>query len=99
MWIAHFNSHFARPLGALVYSDEKVACIVIRVQNVFLWKEILEFTYNRGGGGHNVILKILDKITETMNIIAKMVNINTKTMNVILEMMNGMSKTMSGIAR
>ncbi len=33
MWIAHFNSCFERFLGVLVYSDEKVACIVI-TQNV-----------------------------------------------------------------
>ncbi len=29
MWIAHLNSHFEHSLGALVYSDEKVAYIGI----------------------------------------------------------------------
>ncbi len=29
MWIAYFNSHFEHSLRALVYSNEKVTCIVI----------------------------------------------------------------------
>ncbi len=48
MWIAHFNqhkadSHFERPLGARVYADEKVACIII-TQSIkcFLEEKILE---------------------------------------------------------
>ncbi len=44
MWIAYFNSHFEHSLGALVYSDEKVACIVITqsIKMFTLKKEILE---------------------------------------------------------
>ncbi len=42
IWIAHFNSHFKHSLEALVYSHEKVACIVI-TQNIKCFLEERNF--------------------------------------------------------